>query len=159
MVPDILPQAMSGDLCPMANAATEELIENFSLFDDWEERYAYLIDLGRKLPDLPEAERTPESKVEGCMSQVWLLSEVEPGNPPVIRYRADSDSQIVRGLIAVLMTAYSGETADRIIATDINDIFNRIGLDRHLSPNRRNGFYAMVQRISDTAARAMKASS
>ncbi|MAM73720.1 SufE family protein [uncultured Tistrella sp.] len=143
----------------MANAATEELIENFSLFDDWEERYAYLIDLGRKLPDLPEAERTPESKVEGCMSQVWLLSEVEPGNPPVIRYRADSDSQIVRGLIAVLMTAYSGETADRIIATDINDIFNRIGLDRHLSPNRRNGFYAMVQRISDTAARAMKASS
>ncbi|HAE49282.1 MAG: cysteine desulfuration protein SufE [Tistrella sp.] len=143
----------------MANAATEELIENFSLFDDWEERYAYLIDLGRKLPDLPEAERTPESKVEGCMSQVWLLSEVEPGNPPVIRYRADSDSQIVRGLIAVLMTAYSGETADRIIATDINDIFNRIGLDRHLSPNRRNGFYAMVQRISDTAAQAMKASS
>lgn len=143
----------------MANAATEELIENFSLFDDWEERYAYLIDLGRKLPDLPEAERTPESKVEGCMSQVWLLSEVEPGNPPVIRYRADSDSQIVRGLIAVLMAAYSGETADRIIATDINDIFNRIGLDRHLSPNRRNGFYAMVQRISDTAARAMKASS
>ncbi|AFK52406.1 SufE family protein [Tistrella mobilis] len=143
----------------MANAATEELIENFSLFDDWEERYAYLIDLGRKLPDLPEAERTPESKVEGCMSQVWLLSEVEPGNPPVIRYRADSDSQIVRGLIAVLMTAYSGEPADRIIATDINDIFNRIGLDRHLSPNRRNGFYAMVQRISDTAARAMKASS
>jgi cysteine desulfuration protein SufE len=143
----------------MANAATEELIENFSLFDDWEERYAYLIDLGRKLPDLPEAERTPESKVEGCMSQVWLLSEVEPGNPPVIRYRADSDSQIVRGLIAVLMTAYSGETADRIIATDINDIFNRIGLDRHLSPNRRNGFYAMVQWISDTAARAMKASS
>ncbi|KYO50102.1 SufE family protein [Tistrella mobilis] len=143
----------------MANAATEELIENFSLFDDWEERYAYLIDLGRKLPDLPEAERTPESKVEGCMSQVWLLSEVEPGHPPVIRYRADSDSQIVRGLIAVLMTAYSGETADRIIATDINDIFNRIGLDRHLSPNRRNGFYAMVQRISDTAAQAMKASS
>ena len=143
----------------MANAATEELIENFSLFDDWEERYAYLIDLGRKLPDLPEAERTPESKVEGCMSQVWLLSEVEPGNPPVIRYRADSDSQIVRGLIAVLMTAYSGETADRIIATDINDIFNRVGLDRHLSPNRRNGFYAMVQRISDTAAQAMKASS
>lgn len=143
----------------MANAATEELIENFSLFDDWEERYAYLIDLGRKLDPLPDEDRTPESKVEGCMSQVWLVSAVEPGAPPVVRYRADSDSQIVRGLIAVLMTAYSGETADRIVATDINDIFTRIGLDKHLSPNRRNGFYAMVQRISDVAADALRRAS
>ena len=143
----------------MANAATEELIENFSLFDDWEERYAYLIDLGRKLDPLPDEDRTPESKIEGCMSQVWLVSAVEPGAPPVVRYHADSDSQIVRGLIAVLMTAYSGETADRIVATDINDIFTRIGLDKHLSPNRRNGFYAMVQRISDVAADALRRAS
>ena len=143
----------------MANAATEELIENFSLFDDWEERYAYLIDLGRKLDPLPDEDRTPESKIEGCMSQVWLVSAVEPGAPPVVRYHADSDSQIVRGLIAVLMTAYSGETADRIVTTDINDIFTRIGLDKHLSPNRRNGFYAMVQRISDVAADALRRAS
>lgn len=129
----------------------DELIENFSLFDDWEDRYRYLIDLGRKLEPLPDDAKTEDTRVEGCVSQVWMVSRVDDGDPPRIRFDADSDSQIVKGLIAVLKAVYDGKTRDEILAADIDGVFAQLGLDKHLSPNRRNGFQAMVQRIKSWA--------
>jgi len=133
----------------------EELIDNFELFDDWEDRYRYVIDLGKKLPPMPEEEMVEENKVRGCMSQVWLVSELDRNaTPPVIRFRADSDAFIVKGLIAILMELYQGKTPDRILDLDALDVMAKIGLDQHLSPNRRNGLVSMVQRIKAIAAAA-----
>jgi len=133
----------------------EELIDNFELFDDWEDRYRYVIDLGKKLPPMPEDEMVEENKVRGCMSQVWLVSELDRNaSPPVIRFRADSDAFIVKGLIAILMELYQGKTPDRILDLDALDVMAKIGLDQHLSPNRRNGLVSMVQRIKAIAAAA-----
>jgi cysteine desulfuration protein SufE len=129
----------------------DELKENFSLFDEWEDRYRYLIDLGRDLPPLDDAYRTDAYKVEGCMSQVWLVPGSEDGR---LTFRADSDSAIVKGLIAVLLALYSGRKPAEILATDIEGIFREIGLETHISPNRRNGFFAMVDTIRRTAAAA-----
>lgn len=122
----------------------EELAENFALFDDWEERYRYLIDIGRALPHLDDALKRDEFLVRGCTSRVWLVPEIRGG---VFTFQADSDAHIVRGLVALLMAAYQGKTLDDIRRIDIEAVFKEIGLDRHLSPNRRNGFYAMVERI------------
>lgn len=134
----------------------EELVDNFAFLDDWEERYSYLIDLGRKLPPLADRERSPANKVEGCMSQVWMVGGVDP-SAGTFDFRADSDSHIVRGLIAVLRAAYAGKAPADVAAVDVSDIFDRLGLAEHLSPNRRNGFYAMVQRIQDLAKNATPA--
>ena len=127
-----------------------ELVDNFQFFDDWQERYAYLIDLGKDLPALPEEQRTELSRVRGCMSQVWLV--IEPGEGDRWVVLADSDSAIVRGLIAVLQVVYSDKTTAQMTAVDLDDFFSGIGLDQHLSPNRRNGFYAMVERIRTFAS-------
>jgi len=124
-----------------------ELIERFEFFDDWQDRYRYLIDLGRKLSAMDDALKTEESRVTGCMSQVWLVHSVESGEPRSIVFVADSDSHIVKGLIAVLLILYSGRTPRHILDVDIGEVFKRLGLDQHLSPNRRNGFYSMVGRI------------
>lgn len=129
----------------------DELKENFSLFDEWEERYRYLIDLGRELPPLDDACKTDAYKVEGCMSQVWLVPGSEDGR---LTFRADSDSAIVKGLIAVLLVLYSGRTPAEILSTDVQGIFRDIGLETHISPNRRNGFFSMVDTIRRTAAAA-----
>jgi cysteine desulfuration protein SufE len=129
----------------------DELIENFELFDEWEDRYRYLIDLGREMPPLDDAYKVDAFKVEGCMSQVWLVPS--PAESGVLRFRADSDSAIVKGLVAVLLILYSGRTAREILDTDIEGVFARIGLDQQISPNRRNGFYAMVETIRGTARR------
>ncbi len=130
---------------------TEELIETFELLGDWEERYRYLIELGRKLPPLPEQEHNETTKVRGCMSQVWLAHRVESGEPPRLRFLGDSDAHIVKGLIALLFAILSGKTPQQILDTDISGVFERLGLDSHISMNRRNGFYAMVERIRQTA--------
>lgn len=127
----------------------EELSDNFSLFDDWEDRYRYLIDLGRDLPHLGEAYKTDEYLVRGCTSRVWLVPHIEGDR---LTFEADSDAHIVRGLIALLMVAFHGKTLEQIRQTDIEKTFREIGLDQHLSPNRRNGFYAMVERIKLLAA-------
>jgi cysteine desulfuration protein SufE len=132
----------------------DELKENFSLFDEWEDRYRYLIDLGRDLPPLDDAYRTDAYKVEGCMSQVWLVPGSEDGR---LTFRADSDSAIVKGLIAVLLALYSGRRPAEILATDVEAIFREIGLETHISPNRRNGFFSMVDTIRRTAAAAAAA--
>jgi cysteine desulfuration protein SufE len=127
----------------------DELIENFELFDEWEDRYRYVIDLGRALPPLEPQYHTDAFKVEGCMSQVWLVPL--PGESGRLRFAADSDSAIVKGLAAVLLTAYSDKTPEEIQATDLEAIFAKIGLDQHLSPNRRNGFFSMVETIKASA--------
>jgi len=125
----------------------DELIENFDLLGDWEERYAYLIDLGRQLPPMPDEAHNDANKVRGCMSQVWLTSRVEPGSPPKLFFLGDSDAHIVKGLIALLLELNSGRSAQEILDNDLDAIFKRLGLDNHITVNRRNGFYAMVERI------------
>lgn len=129
----------------------QDVIDTFSLITDWEERYRLLIDLGRNLPGVREEEKTEANRVQGCTSQVWLIPEVDPGEPPIIRFRADSDAYIVKGLLAIILLVYSGKSAHEIADTDITEIFTQLGLEQNLSPNRRSGFYATVQRIKDLA--------
>ena len=130
----------------------DELIETFEFLGDWEERYRYLIDLGRKLPPMPAEEHTEANKVRGCMSQVWLAHDLVPGNPPRLEFRGDSDAHIVKGLIALLLAVVADKTPQQILDTDIGSVFTRLGLESHITMNRRNGFYAMVERIKAMAA-------
>lgn len=125
-----------------------ELREHFELLDGWEDRYRYLIDLGKGLAPMDAALKNDVTKVEGCMSQVWLVSRFEDGH---IHLVADSDAAIVRGLIAVLLIAYDGKTPAEIAALDIAPVFDTLGLATHVSMNRRNGFFAMVERIKKEA--------
>ena len=128
----------------MSYTTLRDLQENFALFDDWEERYKYLIDLGKNLPEMSESLKTEETLVKGCTSQVWLICETKDEK---YHFIADSDAHIVKGLIAVLLSAYEGKTANEIAEVDIDEAFEEIGLNQHLSPNRRNGFFAMVERV------------
>ncbi len=134
-----------------------ELKETFEFIDDWEERYRILIDLGRQLPEFPEAERTEANRVDGCTSNVWLVCRRDESDPQRLIFLADSDAFIVKGLIALVLMAYSGATPEEIQDTDIRDLFRQLGLERNLSPNRRDGFYAMVDRIHELAAEARTA--
>ncbi len=134
-----------------------ELKETFEFIDDWEERYRILIDLGRQLPEFPEAERTEANRVDGCTSNVWLVCRHDESDPQRLIFLADSDAFIVKGLIALVLMAYSGATPEEIQDTDIRDLFRQLGLERNLSPNRRDGFYAMVDRIHELAAEARTA--
>jgi cysteine desulfuration protein SufE len=122
----------------------QELIDNFALFSDWEERYRYLIDLGRTLPPMDESLKTDENLVRGCTSRVWMQIDTSGGK---LHFVADSDAHIVRGLIAILERAYQGAALKDIPNIDVDDAFTQIGLDQNLSPNRRNGFFAMVEKI------------
>ena len=135
----------------------DEIIENFALLDEWDERYRYLIELGRELPPLPEAERTSVNKVQGCASQVWLATSVKPNGAagPVLTFVGDSDAHIVRGLIAVLFALFSGKPAKEILSTDAIALFERLGLREHLTPQRSNGFRSMVERIRRDAQAAV----
>ncbi len=131
-----------------------ELIENFSFFDDWEDRYRYLIDLGKTLPGMPDSEKTEKNLVRGCTSQVWMVSgwDGDPANKDgAYRFDADSDAHIVRGLIAILIRIYNGRTAAEIKQVNIRDLFEKLGLEQNLSPNRRNGFFSIVERIRKEA--------
>ncbi|MBK5936418.1 MAG: SufE family protein [Halorhodospira halophila] len=134
-----------------------ELKETFEFIEDWEERYRILIDLGRQLPEFPEAERTEANRVEGCTSNVWLVCRRDENDPQRLVFLADSDAFIVKGLIALVLMAYSGATPDEIQRTDIREVFRQLGLERNLSPNRRDGFFAMVDRIHELAAEAQAA--
>ena len=129
--------------------AQAELIEEFQLFDNWLDRYQYLIDLGRKLPEFPTEWKTEDYRLHGCQSQVWLRAEETDGR---LNFRAISDSAIVSGLIAVLMRVYSGRTPAEILATH-PDFIDAIGLHEHLSPTRSNGLHAMLDAIRGHAAR------
>lgn len=141
----------------------DDLVDDFELFEDWEERYRYIVDLGKNLPAMPEEEKNDATKVKGCLSQVWITCKVDTsgvdtsgvdtsGKPAVLNFRADSDAFIVKGLIAILLELYSGRQAKEILELDAHDALSRLGLSSHLSPNRRNGFVAMVDRIKSEAA-------
>ena len=129
----------------------DKLISNFELLGDWEERYSYLIDLGKKLAGLSDAEKTEEHRVHGCQAMVWMILEPDPERPGALRIRADSDAFIVRGLIAVLQMIFNGRAPDEILATDAKTTLIKLGLDKHLSPTRKNGLFAMVERIRTLA--------
>ncbi|MGB8737908.1 MAG: SufE family protein [Rhodomicrobium sp.] len=133
----------------------EEIVENFSVLDDWEDRYRYLIELGRELEPLADNERTPETKVRGCASQVWLITLLSGRGPEaVLKFRGDSDAHIVRGLIAVLFALYSGKKAGEILAIDERAAFGQLGLNSHLTLQRSNGLASMVARIKADASAA-----
>lgn len=136
-------------------ATIESIIDDFSFLDDWEDRYRYVIDLGRDLPEFPEAARTPQNKVQGCVSQVWLHTSVEDGTDPVLVFSGDSDAHIVRGLVAIMIALYSGKTASAIKQIDAEDTLRTLGLDEHLTPQRANGLRAMIARIRREADSAL----
>jgi cysteine desulfuration protein SufE len=138
-------------------AGIDEIIDNFSLLDDWDDRYRYLIELGRELPPLAAAAHNAANKVQGCASQVWLDTSVRPNGAggPVLTFVGDSDAHIVRGLIAILFAMYSGRNAKDILATDAVALFEKIGLREHLTPQRSNGFRSMVERIHSDARAAL----
>ena len=129
----------------------DRIMQNFDVLSDWEDRYRYIIELGRKLPPFDEKYKVDDNLVRGCVSQVWLVTDVRDGDPPVIEFRADSDAQIVKGLVAILLSLYSGKTAREILMADIRSIFQKLDLARHLSINRANGFASMVKRIHELA--------
>jgi cysteine desulfuration protein SufE len=140
--------------------AIAELLSDFEVLDDWEDRYKHVIELGRALPELPEAERSPENKVRGCASQVWITSDsVGPPSNPVLHFRGDSDALIVKGLIAIAFMIYSGRPATEILATDAGEVLGKLGLSGHLTQQRSNGFASMIQRIKQDAQSALQASS
>ena len=132
----------------------DELAENFQLFDDWEDRYRYIIDLGRKLPPFPEDAKTDSHRVRGCMSQVWMVPGHIPGYSDQFGFAADSDAHIVKGLIHILAVLFAGRKADDIATVNAEEAFRHLGLDQHLSPSRRNGLVSMVERIRSEALSA-----
>jgi cysteine desulfuration protein SufE len=133
----------------------EEIRSNFALLDDWEDRYRYVIELGRALPALDDAFKTDATKVRGCASQVWMISRKQPGGTdPVLQFQGDSDALIVRGLIAILLEAVEGKTASEILATDLPAAFAELGLKENLTPQRSNGLASMITRIRTDAAAA-----
>ncbi|WP_186400988.1 SufE family protein [Stappia sp. P2PMeth1] len=135
----------------------DDILENFDLLDDWDDRYRYVIELGRMLPEFPEEARIDANKVRGCASQVWLVKSVERGadGAPRLVFQGDSDAHIVKGLVAIVLATYSGRSAAEIAETDLDAIFSRIGLKEHLSAQRANGLKSMVERIRADARAAL----
>jgi len=138
----------------MSNLQT--IIDDFEYLDDWEDRYRYLIEIGKALPQMPASEQIDENKVKGCASQVWLVAQTEPGDPgdPVMLFRGDSDAHIVRGLVAIVLAATSGQKASAVEALDEAALMSQLGLGEHLSTQRANGLRSMVLRIKAHAAAA-----
>lgn len=142
----------------MINGVTlEDVVETFSLFDDWEDRYRYVIELGQKLPAFPDEARTDENKVRGCTSQVWILPRLSNETPARFYFDGDSDAHIVKGLVFLTMLIYSGKTPEEAMAVDARAILDQLGLAEHLSPSRSNGLFSMVTRIREMAAEAAEA--
>ena len=127
----------------------EDLVEEFDLLDDWEQRYKYLIDMGKALQPLDAAEKNDITKVKGCVSQVWLVHEIDDDTHI---FRAESDAHIVKGLAALLVRLYSGRTGEEILSIDAREVLQTIGLAEHLSPQRSNGLASMIKRIQTVAA-------
>ncbi|KZL20960.1 Cysteine desulfuration protein SufE [Pseudovibrio axinellae] len=137
--------------------AIAEILEGFEFLEDWEDRYRYVIELGRELEPLNDDERIEENRVHGCVSQVWLSKVIQNNTEkgPILFYKGDSDAHIVRGLVAIVLAQYSGVPAKEILETDIESIFSKIGLKEHLTPQRSNGLSSMVQRIKNDASAAL----
>lgn len=136
--------------------AIDDIRDNFELLEDWDDRYRYVIELGRTLEPMPEEEHSAVNKVQGCVSQVWLQKLVDRGNgAPILKYRGDSDAHIVRGLVAIVLALYSGRTPQEILETDAISVFNEFGFRDHLTPQRSNGLRSMVERIKTDAKEAL----
>lgn len=131
------------------DVTSDDIVETLSFFDSWEDRYRYIIDLGKDLPAMDDALKTDERIVRGCQSQVWLFDDADGEQ---IRFQADSDAHIVRGLLAIVLAAYNGKTRQQILDFDTEAYFSQLDLVKHLSPTRGNGLRAMVARIKDIAA-------
>lgn len=129
----------------------EDVLDGFEFLDDWEERYAFIIDLGKQLPEFPDDERREENYVHGCQSQVWLIHHQDKDSGKLYLL-IDSDAIIVRGLAAIILVALNGKTPRELLATDIDELFEQLDLFRHISPTRGNGLRAMVGKIRDIAA-------
>jgi cysteine desulfuration protein SufE len=141
---------VSGRLTLEAPLRTLDAIrEDFAFLDDWEDRYRYVIELGRELPEFPEGARTDANKVRGCVSQVWIEDALEDG---VIRLRGDSDSVLVKGLVAIATALYDGKTPQEALKVDAGGVFRELGLEQHLTPQRSNGVRSMIERIRSDAA-------
>jgi cysteine desulfuration protein SufE len=139
----------------------DEIRDNFALLDDWEDRYRYVIELGRTLDPMPETDHSAENKVQGCVSQVWLSRQFgrNNSNQLLLSYLGDSDAHIVRGLVAILLTLYSGRTPQEILGTDALAVFDEFGFRAHLTPQRSNGLRAMIERIRSDARQTLAAAS
>lgn len=131
----------------------EEVKETFEFMDEWEDRYRFIIDLGRKLPDFSESDQIEENRVQGCTSKVWLVYSREGDE---IHFKGDSDAHIVRGLVAIILMIFSGKTPKQIATVDAENILQELGLSQHLSPMRTNGLFAMVERIKAIGASFIK---
>ncbi|WP_442583811.1 SufE family protein [Mesorhizobium sp. ASY16-5R] len=129
--------------------------DDFAFLDEWEDKYRYVIDLGEALPPFPEESRNAAHKVQGCVSQVWLVSDRGSGPDPVITFLGDSDAHIVRGLVAIMLALFSGHRASEIVSTDAEALMRSLGLDEHLTPQRANGLRAMIKRIKQDAQAAL----
>ena len=138
--------------------AIDDLLADFDVMDDWEDRYRHVIELGRDLPPLAEADHTAENKVRGCASQVWITSTASGSkDDPVLTFLGDSDALIVKGLIAIAFMIYSGKPARQILQTDAGEVLGKLGLSGHLTQQRSNGFASMIQRIKSDAQAALHA--
>lgn len=133
----------------------DEIIENFQFLDEWDDRYKYLIELGSMLDPMEAEEKVPHNKVQGCVSQVWLTSETEAGDDPVIYYKGASDAHIVSGLVAIALAIFSGKKASEIVALNEAHVFDQINLSEHITPQRSNGLNSLVQRIKAHAKEAL----
>ena len=120
----------------------DDYVDTFELFDDWDQRYQYLTELGEQLPALPESLRTEDNRVKGCMSKVWVSAYTDSG---LVGFHADCDTATIKGVLALLVDLMSEKPAEQVLATDLDEIFDRLALDDHLSPNRHFGVYAMVE--------------
>jgi len=132
--------------------STDRLVSAFEMMPSWQERYRLIIDMGRKLPELPADEQVDANLLDGCMSKVWLIGEHDTSAaPPVMRYRADSDSQIVKGLIAIVFEVFNHRPPEEVVTTDIESLFRELELEQHISSGRRNGLSSMVRRVRELA--------
>jgi len=132
--------------------AIERVIQAFEMMPSWQERYRLIIDMGRKLPPMPEEDKVDENLLDGCMSKVWMTAELDTDEaPPVLRLSADSDSQIVQGLIAIVFEVFNNRPPEEILTTDIESVFRQLQLEQHISAGRRNGLSSMVRRVRELA--------
>lgn len=122
----------------------DDIVDTFELLGDWDQRYQYLTELGEKLPPLPEEARIEDNKVKGCMSQVWVQAYPGPDDPALVRFHGDCDTSIIKGVLALLIQLVEDRTAEEIEALDVDEFFEKLKLDEHLSPNRHVGIYAIV---------------
>lgn len=129
----------------------DKILDDFAFLDDWEDRYRYVIELGKELPDLADDKKIAENKVQGCASQVWVVSHSDGEADPVMTFEGDSDAHIVRGLVAIVLAVYSGKKASDIVGLDAIQVFDKIGLVEHLSSQRANGLRSMINRIQAEA--------